>query len=324
MRRAGAPRCAARVHRAHQVGFTTSSTAPSSTMRALVQHDHARADLAHEIEVVLDQQEAQPVIARRDRPGSADQRALLLGETRGRLVEQQHARLERQHHGQLERLLHAVREVAASRAELPVEPGRREHVRAPACGSASVPARCHSDGGASRDARDAQRLGDGQRFEHVGGLELAADAERDAVVRRRACAMSWPFTHDRARRSVPRRRQCSASACVLPAPFGPTRLSSSPRCASKLMPSSTLRLPKCLRTPRSRAPVAASARAVRRRAAAHAASARRRARPRLRRGRCRARLRRGDQRHRALAASPRSRRRRRRRPAASRHTAGCR
>ena len=35
---------------------------------------------------------------------------------------------------------------------------------------------------------------------------------------------------------------------VLPAPFGPTRLSNSPCVALKLIPSKTFKLPKCLRT----------------------------------------------------------------------------
>ena len=65
-----------------------------------------------------------------------------------------------------------------------------------------------------------------------------------------ACAMSCPSI-----RTVPALRSAPSLmqriSVVLPAPLGPIRLTSSPRCATKSMPDSTFRLPKCFDTPAS-------------------------------------------------------------------------
>jgi hypothetical protein len=55
---------------------------------SLMEHDHARADLAHEIEIMLDQQDAERMLARQHRQDGADERSLRFGEPRRRLVEQ--------------------------------------------------------------------------------------------------------------------------------------------------------------------------------------------------------------------------------------------
>ncbi len=74
-----------------------------------MQHDDARRNLAHEIEVVLDQHHAEAVLADELLQHRADRAAFGLGQPGGRLVEEQDARLGRQHHCELEAALHAVR-----------------------------------------------------------------------------------------------------------------------------------------------------------------------------------------------------------------------
>ena len=85
------------------------------------------ADLAHEIQIVLHQHDAEP--SRRELDQDApDQQPLGPRQSGGRLIQQQHAGLQRQHHRQLERLLHAVRQVAASTRSAD-EPSRLDHLQ---------------------------------------------------------------------------------------------------------------------------------------------------------------------------------------------------
>ena len=83
-------RCTRRVDRAHHLRVHHLRHRAVEHDAALVQDDDARADLAHEVEVVLDEQDAEPVAAGQVPQDLADQGALRLGEPGGRLVEQQH------------------------------------------------------------------------------------------------------------------------------------------------------------------------------------------------------------------------------------------
>ncbi|KAG1242226.1 hypothetical protein G6F65_023127 [Rhizopus arrhizus] len=70
-----------------------------------MQDDDPRRHLLHEVQIMLHQQAAQPVLVRQRRQHLADLRPLSLRQARRRLVQQHDARLQRQHHRQFQRLL---------------------------------------------------------------------------------------------------------------------------------------------------------------------------------------------------------------------------
>ena len=67
---------------------------------------------AHKVEVVLDEQNTQPVALGQLCQHAPDRRSLVACEPRGRLIEKQHGRLLGEYHSELQRLLCAMRQMA--------------------------------------------------------------------------------------------------------------------------------------------------------------------------------------------------------------------
>ena len=147
----------------------------------LVQHDDARADLAHEVEIVLDQQDAEPILRATSRPGCGRSTCARLWSTppSARRAAAPGARAPAP--SQAPALASAVRKVARFDRQLLVQASGMDHLQG-GPGSASVARRDHKRRPSVR-ARAIRSMRDGQGFEHGRGLKLPPDAESDARVR---------------------------------------------------------------------------------------------------------------------------------------------
>ena len=149
---------------------------------ALMEDDDARRNLAHEIEVVFDDQNAQPVDPCEGGQEFCETLALGAREPRRRLVEQHDLRFERQHHRKLQCLLQPVAQEAGLLMQTFRKAGgfqhgacgrrQRQRVRREEQRRALVPC-----------TRDPQAIGHTQGLEHRSRLEFAAESEGDDAMR---------------------------------------------------------------------------------------------------------------------------------------------
>ncbi len=196
-----------------------------------MQHGDPRREAAHEVHVVLDDDDR---AIRGDPPEEfARGGSLVLAHAGDGLIEEQHLRVEHEEHRDLQPLLLTVRKDAGRRRALVAESRLLERPLespdpTPATGPAA--ARWRIDAG-----RPRYRDSGGRRARRTRSrLEGPTDSEADDLVH--GLAEQLPIAE--LRRSVPFDRPVIASMqVVLPAPFGPIRKRTSPVCASKETPS---------------------------------------------------------------------------------------
>ena len=153
-------------------------------------------------------------------------------------------RLERQHHGEFQRLLLPCESRRAGVSSSAVEARRLEDVQGRVPAGASVGALRQTRGPARRGRRAMRRQSrDGQARRRRSPSGICARRRARRCVRRLRPDDRAPPIRDGRRRCAPAPSLMQRISVVLPAPLGPTRLTSSPARTSRSMPSSTCRLP---------------------------------------------------------------------------------